>query len=61
MNFFYLDKDPFKSIKYHCDKHIVKMHTEYKQMLCTHIEFLIGEMFLTKLQEVIKLKGGNFR
>ena len=25
MNFFYLDEDPFKSIEYHCDKHIVKI------------------------------------
>ena len=27
MNFFYLDEDPWTSIEYHCDKHIVKMPT----------------------------------
>ena len=35
MNFFYLDEDPFKSIEYHCDKHIVKMPLETAQMVCT--------------------------
>ena len=25
MNLFWLDEDPFKSIEYHCDKHIVKI------------------------------------
>ena len=46
MNFFYLDEDPWTSIEYHCDKHIVKMPTEYKQMLCTAHRVLDGEMYI---------------
>ena len=45
MNLFWLDEDPFKSIEYHCDKHIVKMPTEYKQMLSTAHRVLDGEMY----------------
>ena len=56
MNFFYLDKDPFKSIKYHCDKHIVKIATEYKQMLCTAHRVLDGEMFYDKTARGHKIK-----
>lgn len=33
MNIFYLDKDPEVAAKYHCDKHVVKMITEYAQLL----------------------------
>ena len=33
MNIFYLDKDIFKCAEYHCDKHVVKMCTEYAQLL----------------------------
>ena len=58
MNFFYLDKDPFKSIKYHCDKHIVKV-TEYKQMLCTAHRVLDGEMFYDKTARGHKIKRGK--
>ena len=46
MNFFYLDEDPFKSIEYHCDKHIIKMPTEYKQMLSTAHRVLDGELYI---------------
>jgi hypothetical protein len=35
MNIFILDKDPVKSAKYHCDKHVCKMILESGQMLCT--------------------------
>ena len=62
MNFFYLDEDPWKSIEYHCDKHIVKMPTEYKQMLCTAHRVLDGEMYiLIELKMVQKLKDGNIQ
>jgi len=35
MNIFYLDKDPSKCAKMHCDKHVVKMILEYTQLLST--------------------------
>ena len=56
MNFFYLDEDPFKSIEYHCDKHIVKMPTEYKQMLSTAHRVLDGELFYDKTARGHKIK-----
>ena len=56
MNFFYLDEDPFKSIEYHCDKHIVKMPTEYKQMLSTAHRVLDGELFYGKTARGYKIK-----
>ncbi len=33
MNIFWLDKDPKLSAEYACDKHVVKMITEYSQLL----------------------------
>ena len=56
MNFFYLDEDPWQSIEYHCDKHIVKMPTEYKQMLCTAHRVLDGEMYYDKTARGHKIK-----
>lgn len=41
MNLFVLDKDIDKSIKYLCDKHIVKMTVETAQMLCTPYKDII--------------------
>ena len=35
MNIFYLDSDIKKCAAYHCDKHVVKMITEYSQLLST--------------------------
>jgi hypothetical protein len=35
MNIFYVDKDPYKSAQYLCDKHVVKMILESAQLLCT--------------------------
>ena len=35
MNVFYLDSDPSLCAQYHCDKHVIKMITEYCQMLST--------------------------
>ena len=35
MNIFYLDENPKKCAKYHCDKHVVKMIIEYAQLLST--------------------------
>ena len=56
MNLFWLDEDPFKSIEYHCDKHIVKMPTEYKQMLSTAHRVLDGEMYYDKTARGHKIK-----
>ena len=56
MNLFWLDEDPFKSIEYHCDKHIVKMPTEYKQMLSTAHRVLDGELFYGKTARGHKIK-----
>jgi hypothetical protein len=33
MNIFYLDKNPRKCAKYHCDKHVLKMIIEYAQLI----------------------------
>lgn len=33
MNIFYLDSDPIKCAHYHCDSHVIKMTTEYAQLL----------------------------
>lgn len=38
MNIFWLDDDPEVCATMHCDKHIVKMCTEYAQILCTVIQ-----------------------
>ena len=56
MNFFYLDEDPWRSIEYHCDKHIGKMPTEYKQMLSTAHRVLDGEMYYDKTKNGRKIK-----
>jgi hypothetical protein len=34
MNIFYLDEDIIKNAQYHCNRHVVKMITEYTQILC---------------------------
>lgn len=42
MNIFYLDKDPEICAKYHCNKHVIKMMTEYAQILSTCHRILDG-------------------
>lgn len=39
MNIFVLDLDVEKCAKYHCDKHVVKMITEYVQLLSTCLHY----------------------
>ena len=56
MNLFWLDEDPFKSIEYHCDKHVVKMPTEYKQMLCTAHRVLDGTEYYDRTKSGAKIK-----
>jgi hypothetical protein len=42
MNIFYLDKNPRKCAKYHCDKHVLKMIVEYAQLMSTAHRVLDG-------------------
>lgn len=35
MNIFYLSRDPGEAARFHNDRHVVKMLTEYAQILCT--------------------------
>ena len=42
MNVFYLDQNPATSAQLHCDKHVVKMCTEYAQLLSTAHRVLDG-------------------
>lgn len=44
MNIFYLDEEVKKCAQYHCDSHVVKMITEYSQMLSTAHRYLDGTM-----------------
>lgn len=39
MNIFHLDLDPRMSAQFHCDKHVVKMCTEYCQILSSVCHF----------------------
>ena len=48
MNIFYLDDDPIQCAKWHVDKHIVKMITEYCQLLSTAHRVLDGQMYYGK-------------
>lgn len=54
MNIFWLDKDLRKCAEYHCDKHIVKMATEYVQLLSTAVR-------LTRGDERMMLEGERIR
>lgn len=42
MNIFYLDSDPDEAARFHNDRHVVKMLTEYTQILCT-VRHLYGQ------------------
>jgi len=42
MNIFVLDNDITECVKYHVDKHVVKMISEYSQLLATTIELTTG-------------------
>ena len=42
MNIFYLDRDPHKAAKFHCDIHSSKMLVEYSQLLSTAHRVLDG-------------------
>jgi len=38
MNLFFLDREIDNAVKYHCDKHVVKMCLETAQLLCTSLD-----------------------
>lgn len=44
MNIFVLDKDLEKCAQYHCDRHVVKMITEYNQLMSTACHVLMIEV-----------------
>ena len=44
MNIFYLHEDPIQNIKWHVDKHVVKMPTESAQMLSTAHRMIDGQV-----------------
>lgn len=46
MNIFVLDFDPIKAAEYHCDKHVVKMMTEYAQLLSNAHRILDGKQII---------------
>jgi hypothetical protein len=56
MNFFYLSSDPAVCAKWHIDKHVVKMPTEYKQCLSTAHRVLDGEMYTALSENGRKIK-----
>ena len=56
MNIFYLHENPIQNAKYHIDKHIVKMATEYCQLLSTANRVLDGEMYLGKTKNNRNIK-----
>lgn len=45
MNIFYLDRNPVRAARLHCDKHVVKMILESAQMLCTAHRQLDGDTY----------------
>jgi len=56
MNIFYLDKDPIKSAKHHCDQHCVKMIIEYAQLLSTAHRVLDGEEYYDRTANNRRIK-----
>lgn len=48
MNIFYLDKNESTCAQMHCDKHVVKMATEYAQLLSTCHRVMDGEEYYSK-------------
>ena len=48
LNIFYLDKNPIKCARVHCDKHVVKMIIEYAQIMSTAHRVLDGQKYTDK-------------
>ena len=56
MNIFYLHEDPIQNVKWHVDKHVVKMATEYAQLLSTAHRFLDGELYEDRTKNNHRIK-----
>jgi len=56
MNIFRLHDDPTVSAEMMCDKHVVKMVTEYGQLLSTAHRILDGEQYLDRTKNGSKIK-----
>ncbi len=56
MNIFYLHEDPIQNVKWHIDKHIVKMATEYCQLLSTAHRVLDGELYYDRTKNNRKIQ-----
>ena len=56
MNIFKLHDDPVISAQMMCDKHVVKMVTEYGQLLSTAHRILDGEQYLDRTKNGSKIK-----
>lgn len=56
MNIFELHTDPVKCAMMHVDKHVVKMPTEYAQMLSTAHRLLDGEMYIGRTKTGRRVK-----
>ena len=56
MNIFHLDNDPIVAAQMMCDKHVVKMVTEYGQMLSTAHRVLDGELYTDKTKNGRNIK-----
>jgi hypothetical protein len=48
MNVFYLHSNPIIAANLQCDQHVIKMSTEYMQMLCTAHRVLDGQQYYDK-------------
>ena len=56
MNIFYLDEDPKICAHLHCDKHVVKMCTEYAQLLSTAHRLCDGTEWIETTDKGRKIK-----
>ena len=56
MNIFKLDNDPVQAAQLMCDKHVVKMVTEYGQLLSTAHRILDGEQYTDKTKNGRNIK-----
>ena len=56
MNIFKLDNDPVQAAQLMCDKHVVKMVTEYGQLLSTAHRVIDGEQYTDKTKNGRNIK-----
>ena len=56
MNIFVLDENPRVAAELQCDKHVVKMATEYMQMLCTAHRVIDGDEYTDRTPKGRRIK-----